>query len=58
MSTSWSTTPSTPGKGAQASVLDLELADLQEEIDIDIVAPLTLIKLLVPGMVERGKGTS
>jgi NAD(P)-dependent dehydrogenase (short-subunit alcohol dehydrogenase family) len=45
------------GKGAQASVLDLDLADLQEEIEIDIVAPLTLIKLLVPGMVTRGKGT-
>ncbi len=57
MLTFWSTTPSTPGKGAQASVLDLDLADLQEEIDIDIVAPLTLIKLLVPGMVKRGKGT-
>ena len=45
------------GRGAQASVLDLSLADLREEIDVDIVAPLTLIKLLVPKMVERGKGT-
>jgi NAD(P)-dependent dehydrogenase (short-subunit alcohol dehydrogenase family) len=45
------------GRGAQASVLDLSLADLREEIDVDIVAPLTLISLLVPAMVERGKGT-
>jgi NAD(P)-dependent dehydrogenase (short-subunit alcohol dehydrogenase family) len=45
------------GKGAQASVVDLSLADLREEIDVDIVAPLTLIKLLVPKMVERGRGT-
>ena len=45
------------GRGAQASVMDLSLADLREEIDVDIVAPLTLISLLVPKMVERGKGT-
>jgi NAD(P)-dependent dehydrogenase (short-subunit alcohol dehydrogenase family) len=45
------------GRGAQASVVDLSLADLREEIDVDIVAPLTLISLLVPKMVERGKGT-
>src|SRR3984957_18984710 len=45
------------GRGAQASVLDLSLADLREEIEVDIVAPLTLIKMLVPKMVERGKGT-
>ena len=30
---------------------------LRDEIDIDIVAPLTLISLLVPAMVERGEGT-
>ena len=29
------------GQGAQASVLDLKLADLREEIDVDIVAPDT-----------------
>jgi NAD(P)-dependent dehydrogenase (short-subunit alcohol dehydrogenase family) len=45
------------GRGAQASVMELSLADLREEIDVDIVAPLTLISLLVPAMVERGKGT-
>jgi NAD(P)-dependent dehydrogenase (short-subunit alcohol dehydrogenase family) len=45
------------GRGAQASVLELSLDDLREEIDVDIVAPLTLISLLVPKMVERGKGT-
>ncbi len=45
------------GRGAQASLLDLSLADLRQEIDVDIVAPLTLISLLVPAMVERGKGT-
>jgi NAD(P)-dependent dehydrogenase (short-subunit alcohol dehydrogenase family) len=45
------------GRGAQASVLDLSLADLREEVDVDIVAPLTLISLLVPAMVARGKGT-
>ena len=44
------------GRGAQASMLDLSLADLREEIDVDIVAPLTLISLLVPAMVERGGG--
>ena len=38
-------------------MLDLSLADLRQEIDVDIVAPLTLISLLVPGMVEREKGT-
>ena len=42
MLTSLSTTPSIPVKGRKP-VLDLDLADLQEEIDIDIVAPLTLI---------------
>ncbi len=45
------------GRGAQASVLELSLADLREEVEVDIVAPLTLISLLVPGMIERGKGT-
>jgi NAD(P)-dependent dehydrogenase (short-subunit alcohol dehydrogenase family) len=45
------------GRGAQASVLELSLRDLREEIDVDIVAPLTLMKLLVTQMVERGKGT-
>jgi NAD(P)-dependent dehydrogenase (short-subunit alcohol dehydrogenase family) len=45
------------GQGAQASVLDLKLADLREEIEIDTMAPLALISLLVPGMVARGKGT-
>jgi NAD(P)-dependent dehydrogenase (short-subunit alcohol dehydrogenase family) len=45
------------GQGAQASVLDLKLADLREEIEVDTMAPLALISLLVPGMVARGKGT-
>jgi NAD(P)-dependent dehydrogenase (short-subunit alcohol dehydrogenase family) len=45
------------GQGAQASVLDLKLADLREEIEVDTMGPLALISLIVPGMVARGKGT-
>lgn len=45
------------GRGAQASVLDLALGDLRQEIEVDVMAPLSLISLLVPQMVERGKGT-
>jgi len=45
------------GRGAQAPVLGLSLADLNDELAIDLVAPLALITALVPGMVERGGGT-
>ena len=45
------------GRGAQAAVLDLSLADLRDELHVDLIAPLTLISLLVPKMVEKGKGT-
>ncbi len=45
------------GRGAQAAILDLSLADLRDEIDIDVMGPLALISLLVPGMIERGGGT-
>jgi hypothetical protein len=45
------------GRGAQAAILDLSLADFREEIEVDVMGPMTLISLLVPAMVERGKGT-
>ncbi len=45
------------GRGAQAAVLDLSLTDLRDELHVDLIAPLTLISLLVPRMVEKGKGT-
>ncbi len=44
------------GRGAQASILELALADFREEVEIDVMGPLTLIKLLVPSMIERGGG--
>jgi NAD(P)-dependent dehydrogenase (short-subunit alcohol dehydrogenase family) len=45
------------GQGAQAQVLDVTMAHLRDEVAIDLVAPLALISLLVPGMIERGGGT-
>jgi NAD(P)-dependent dehydrogenase (short-subunit alcohol dehydrogenase family) len=45
------------GRGAQAPVLGLSLADLNDELSIDLMAPLALITKLVPGMIERGGGT-
>lgn len=45
------------GRGAQAPVLQAAVEDLQEELAVDVMAPLVLISLLVPSMVERGGGT-
>jgi len=45
------------GIGAQMSVLDTTMAFLQEELTVDVMAPLQLIKLVLPQMVERGGGT-
>lgn len=45
------------GRGAQASVLEVPVADLREELEVDVMGPLALISLLVPRMVERGGGT-
>ncbi len=44
------------GQGAQAAVLDATMAHLRDEVAIDLMAPLALISLLVPGMIERGGG--
>jgi NAD(P)-dependent dehydrogenase (short-subunit alcohol dehydrogenase family) len=45
------------GRGAQARVLDLAMDDLREELEVDVLGPLTLVSALVPSMVERGAGT-
>jgi len=44
------------GRGAQAPILDVSVGDLTDELTVDILAPLALISVLVPGMVERGGG--
>ncbi|HLN16189.1 MAG TPA: SDR family oxidoreductase [Acidimicrobiales bacterium] len=45
------------GVGAQMPILDTTMANLTDELAVDVMAPLTLIKLVVPGMVARGGGT-
>jgi NAD(P)-dependent dehydrogenase (short-subunit alcohol dehydrogenase family) len=45
------------GRGAQAPVLEVSVADLADELTVDVLAPLALISALVPGMVDRGGGT-
>ena len=45
------------GRGAQARVLDLAVPDLREELEVDVMGPMALVSLLVPQMVERGRGT-
>ncbi|MHB1775523.1 MAG: SDR family NAD(P)-dependent oxidoreductase [Acidimicrobiales bacterium] len=45
------------GRGAQAPILDVSVGDLTDELTVDVLAPLALISVLVPGMVERGGGT-
>lgn len=45
------------GRGAQAPVLEVSLADLTDEMTVDVLAPLALISALVPGMVDRGGGS-
>jgi NAD(P)-dependent dehydrogenase (short-subunit alcohol dehydrogenase family) len=45
------------GRGAQAPVLEASMDELADELAVDVLAPLALISLLVPGMVARGGGT-
>jgi len=45
------------GQGAQARVLNVAMDDLREELEVDVMGPLSLVSALVPAMVERGGGT-
>ncbi|HMD47026.1 MAG TPA: SDR family oxidoreductase [Acidimicrobiales bacterium] len=45
------------GIGAQMPVLETTMAHLQEELAVDVVAPLQLVKLVLPQMLGRGGGT-
>lgn len=45
------------GRGAQAPVLEVSVADLTDEMTVDVLAPLALISVLVPGMADRRRGT-
>lgn len=44
------------GKGTAGKFADVSLTDLQQEIDLDVVAPFRLIHAALPGMIARGKG--
>ncbi len=37
-------------------ILDMEVIDFKQVLDVDLVAPFTLAKHIVPGMIKRGHG--
>jgi gluconate 5-dehydrogenase len=37
-------------------ILDMEVNDFKQVLDVDLVAPFTLAKHIVPGMIKRGHG--
>jgi NAD(P)-dependent dehydrogenase (short-subunit alcohol dehydrogenase family) len=45
------------GPGNMDQVLDLTIPVLEEKLEANAVAPLVLIKLVLPGMLEQGGGT-
>ncbi|MGH8888328.1 MAG: SDR family NAD(P)-dependent oxidoreductase [Acidothermaceae bacterium] len=47
---------SNAGVGWYGSTADMPCGDLRRLVDINLLAPLLLTRLLLPGMVERGRG--
>ena len=45
------------GPGSMERFLDLDLADVERKLRANVVAQLHLMKLVLPGMLERGDGT-
>lgn len=45
------------GPGSMEPFLDLDLADVERKLRANVVAQLHLMKLVLPGMLERGDGT-
>jgi NAD(P)-dependent dehydrogenase (short-subunit alcohol dehydrogenase family) len=45
------------GPGSMVSVLDLTVAQFQSKLEANVVAPLVLVQAVLPGMLERGRGT-
>jgi NAD(P)-dependent dehydrogenase (short-subunit alcohol dehydrogenase family) len=44
------------GPGSMVPILELTVAQLESKLDANVVAPLILIKAVLPGMVARGGG--
>ena len=44
------------GPGSMVPILELTVAQLESKLDANVVAPLVLIKAVLPGMVARGGG--
>jgi len=45
------------GPGSMTQILDLTIPVIEEKLEANAVAPMVLIKLVLPGMLERGRGT-
>ncbi len=45
------------GPGSMTRIVDLTVPMLEEKLEANAVAPMVLIKLVLPGMLERGSGT-
>jgi NAD(P)-dependent dehydrogenase (short-subunit alcohol dehydrogenase family) len=45
------------GPGSMTQIMDLTIPMVEEKLEANAVAPMVLIKLVLPGMLERGGGT-
>lgn len=45
------------GPGSMERFMDLDLADVERKLRANVLAQLVLLKLVLPGMLERGEGT-
>jgi NAD(P)-dependent dehydrogenase (short-subunit alcohol dehydrogenase family) len=45
------------GPGSMTRMLELDLSVVEEKIEANAIAPLILVNLILPGMLERGGGT-